>query len=180
MDVALAEWAPLVVAVEEGRQLALLHAELPLETLEERTFLLYPLVDAEVPDEGVRPEHRDLVEEARARYDAPSGVRVTAWARLVGFVPVDDARREAVAGAGIWTRDLVDAWCDEATGAVLSLLEPHVLETPVVVGPIDGAERGRVVTLEEDVDTGGSRPVLGGQQLRDRHELLKTALGVMV
>lgn len=179
MQVALAEWAPLVAAVEEGRQLALLHAEPPVETLDERGFLLYPVFDAEAA-EAVKPEHRELVDEANARFDAPTGVRVTAWCRLVGLVPVEDVRMEAVAGAGIWTRELVEAWHAEAPAMVLSLLEPHVLAEPAVVPPLDDATRGEVVRLDDDVDPGGSQRVLDERTLTARHELLKAALGVMV
>lgn len=185
---ALTEWAPVALAVERGRQVVLL-VDRPMP--EPREFLLLPVfVDA--ADRHVEPEAESLVEDARARYDLPDGRGVTTWCRLVGLLPVDEGRTAAVTGAGVWDRDVVDH-LRSGGDAYLAFVEPHLLDPPLTLDPdelretapdaadaVEAGDRGRLVDLGLDVDTAGSHAVLGDRELRDRHGLLKTALGVQV
>lgn len=169
----LAEWAPVALAVELGQQLLLLD---PPDLGDADGFLLVPVLDPAAADH-VKPEFEDLLSEADARYDTPGGTRVTTWCKIQGRVDVQPDRLAGVVGAGIWDRPVVEAAADEE-GVAVVFLDPHELDSPVVVDVT--ADRGDVVDLDVDLDLDRVRPVLAAEELRNRHNLLKTALGMMV
>lgn len=148
-------------AVGSGRQLVLLLAEAPIV---EGLFV----VPGTVPGaEDARPGGSGGEAEAR----------LTVWCRLDGLVPARTVPAEAIREAGVWSRDRVDAFLAEHPGAHLALVAPHRLPDAIDV-TVPEAAPGQVVAVDAEVDRTTLETVLDRGTVRDRHGLLRTALGL--
>lgn len=172
MPRGLAEHAAIALAVERGRQL--------VEIVDDPPDDLEGLLVVPVPggDPKLGADHRGLAEETAGRRGEADRIEATTWCKVPGTVGVSEDRLEAIVGAGVWHRDLVEERIASMDLPRLAFLDPHVLKDAVTVE--DPGEPGTWIDVEADVDAEVADPVLRADRLRDRHNLIKTAMGLMV
>lgn len=172
MPRGLAEHAAIALAIERGRQLV----EIVDDPPDELEGLLVVPVAGEDPE--LSPGHGGLLDEAAGRFPDRDGIEAATWCKVPGTVGVSGDRLEAIVGAGVWHRDLVEERIASMDRPRLAFLDPHLLDDPVVVE--DPGDPGTWIEVDAEVDGEAADPVLRADRLRDRHNLIKTAMGLMV
>ncbi|PDO09524.1 MAG: hypothetical protein BLM47_12215 [Candidatus Reconcilbacillus cellulovorans] len=138
--VALKEWAAVVRALREGRQIVVLRkggiAEETREfRLESHSFALYPTYEHQKP-EWLKPEFRPLVEATAALVRTDRTEWIDAWAEVINDLEIWEKEGvERLRGFHIWTDDLVDNRLKWKPGKPLHALVLRVyrLDPPIEV-----------------------------------------------
>ncbi len=176
MNVALKEWASLVQAIEQGRQIALLRkggiveAERSGFTLRHREFLFYPTYEHQHAA-MIRPEWQGLVQAPE-----PGVIRVNLLARVEEAFPAP-ADRGALLAAGeafVWNEAFVNQRYDYRPDLPLWLIAVRAYRIPEVVIPERGSYAGckSWVNLTEEIAIDGAVPVLPDAEYDFRKGLL--------
>lgn len=158
--VALKEWASVVRALETGVQDVILRRGGIAEpgdvfTPEHQEFLLFPTYFHQQA-QGIRPEHRALLDDALAREPAAGRVRLTSLVRVRSARPVSsEAELDALASRHIYTRDVVLDRLRGHYGQALYVMEVAVeCLQPALELPLIGAYGGCKSWLELELGDG--------------------------
>ena len=181
---AFKEWAVVIKALGEGRQILILrkggiHEKRGGFTVEHREFFLFP-TSFHQQDEQVVPEaRRDLAEaQASAQPGAPVPVQYYATAELVREVD-EAATIKALAGLHIWTDKTIEERYEWGRKQGIHLIAARVYRLPKVqLIPMHESYGGckSWIELQQPIDTTDAQPVLSDESFSEKLASIQRAL----
>ena len=184
-NIAFKEWAVVMSALGDGRQIIILrkggiHEKRGGFTVEHREFFLFPTFFHQQNDQVVPEARQDLgAAQAEAKPGGVVPIRFYATAELVAEVD-DAARIKALSGLHIWTDKTIEdryEWgCKQ--GIFLIGVRVHRLPAAQQVPMLESYGGCKSwVELAQPIPTTGAQPVLDDAAFQSKLDRVRAALG---